>query len=166
MSKSTIDLRLLGLALFVCALGACSGPDADTAASTPPAATSATDSSAPVTEAGEARIGETEDAPAATPGGPVDPFAKELVPMAAGMYAMERECMPDRATDIDDARAANREALARLGVTRSDREMDAWFDAEYSKARQKMDAVSAAELSKACAELEAAAKAGAAAVSQ
>ncbi|MGH8073930.1 MAG: hypothetical protein ACREO4_07645, partial [Lysobacter sp.] len=160
ISRNTIALALVLAASSV----ACSAPDADSV-TTPE--TPAVDGSDSAQEATGPAIDGTAPAPAAAPTGPVDPMAKQLVTMSAGLFAAERQCLPDRAASMDEARATNRKAMAGMAAgSMSEAQMDALFDSAYAEAEQKMEALSAAELKNACAELEAAPKAGAAAVSQ
>lgn len=162
ISRNTIA-PVLALAFAVSALVACSAPDADSTA-TPE--TSAVDGSDSTQEATGSAIDETVAAPTAAPTDPIDPMAKQLVTMSAGLFAAERTCLPDRAASMSEARATNRKAMAGMTATpMSEPQMDALFDSAYAEAEQKMEALSAAELKNTCAELEAAAKTGAAAVS-
>lgn len=145
---------LLGLALAASALVACSPSD------TAPAAQVSVASDAAVQPETDAAAGATA-APADLPTGPLMDQLRSMVGMSTGLYALGEACAPGRADDT-----AIRDAVRKLPVGQhlglSDAQMDALFDAEYAKNKQKLDAMSDAEIAASCKQIEDATSAAAA----
>lgn len=145
---------ILGLALAASALVACSPSDTAPAAQDPVATDAAVQPSPPEADAAAA-------APATLPTGPEMDVLRSWVGMSAGMYALGEACAPgqgDKAAVLE----ATRKAPMRQHLGLSDAQMDALFDAEYAKNKQKIDAKSDAEIAAACKQIEDAAAAAAA----
>lgn len=164
LSRYAIASALALLATVM--LLACSAPDAEPTAPLPDnaAVVAATTAPSPV-----APVSAPESAPVATvdaadlPTGPGMDRLRGMVGMSANLFALDQACAPGR-TDAATVRNAARQVPGRQQLGLSDAQMDAVFDAEYAKARQKLDALTTTQLADTCKEIEdqvrAASKAG------
>ncbi|MGQ4660749.1 hypothetical protein [Lysobacter sp. F6437] len=150
---------ILGLAL-ASALVACSPSDTDSAAGDPGVADTVAESSQPENEAAT-EAAETTAAPVDLPTGPLMDQLRSMVNMSAGLLALGEACAPGSTDDT-----AVREAVGKLPMRQhlglSDAQVDALFEAEYAKNKQKLDAMSDAEVAASCKEIEDATAAAAA----